>query len=87
MAASTVQGYNYTFAEAPAGCVLGPPNTCTQYSVSTVAQALGGTGVRSFVSDETGVIRHCNATAAGQTADRTGAGQDNTIDVAPAACD
>jgi prepilin-type N-terminal cleavage/methylation domain-containing protein len=86
-AASTIQGYIYTFNEQPVGCVLGPPNTCTGYNVHGTAQALGGTGVRSFVADQTGVVRHCNATVVGQTADPTGAGQDNTIDQAPVACD
>ena len=85
-AAQTVQGYNYTYAGLPAGCTDAAGN-CTQYTLSTVAQTLGRTGVRSFIADDTGVIRHCTATAQGQTADPTGAGQDATIDAPPVNCD
>ena len=76
-AAAGRQGYNYTYALVNAN----------QYTLNAAPLQAGVSGTRGFFADETGVIRHCNATAAGQTADRTGAGQDNTIDVAPAACD
>ncbi len=85
-AATTVQGYDYTYGALPAGCTDAAGN-CTAYTISAVAQTLGRTGVRSFVADDTGVIRHCTATAQGQTADPTGAGQDVTVDAAPANCD
>ena len=85
-AATTVQGYNYLYGALPAACtdLLG---NCTGYTISAVAQVMGRTGVRSFVADDSGVIRHCTATVQGQAADPTGAGQDATIDAAPANCD
>ena len=81
-AASTVQGYAYIYTGLPIGCTNALGN-CTQYTVTSTAQALGGTGVRSFVADETGVERHCNATVVGQLADRSGVGQSNSIDNPP----
>lgn len=84
--ATTVQGYDYTYAGLPAGCTDAAAN-CTQYTISNVAQTLGRTGVRSFVADDSGSIRHCTALAQGNTADATGAAQDNTIDTAPGNCD
>ncbi|PIQ83740.1 MAG: hypothetical protein COV75_05885 [Candidatus Omnitrophica bacterium CG11_big_fil_rev_8_21_14_0_20_63_9] len=84
-----VQGYNYTFTSTQAGggaCTTAAFD-CALYTLSTVPANWGNTGVRSFVTDETGVIRHCTGTAAGQTADRTGVGQDNTIDQGAPNCD
>ena len=86
MTGQTVQGYMYTYLALPAACT-DAANDCTNYTVSAIPQTWGGTGVRSLVADSTGVIRHCTGTAQGQTADPTGAGQDNTIDTGAANCD
>ena len=85
----TVQGYAYTFTSttAAAGACTTALGNCALYTLDAVAGTLGNTGVRSFVADETGGIRHCTATAQGQTADRSGAGQDNGIDALAANCD
>ena len=85
----TVQGYVYTFTStnAAAGACTTAAFDCVLYTLSAVPGTWGTTGVRSFVADETGMIRHCTGTAAGQSADRSGAGQDNTIDAGAADCD
>lgn len=73
MAASAVQGYNYTYTGAAA-----PAQTYTLLAVPTT---LGTTGSRSFLATQTGLIRHCTGTgtAGNMTAD-------STIDAAPGAC-
>jgi len=88
-AGMAVQGYTYTFTstQAGGGACTTAAGDCALYTLSGVATNLGNTGVRSFVGDETGQIRHCTATAQGQTADRTGAGQDNSLDGVAANCD
>ena len=78
MAGQTVQGYNYTYNSIPAGCVDGPPGTCTQYSLLAVPQALNQTGTRSFWVNEAGTTRHCVGT--GTIAN---GGAWNTIDQGP----
>jgi len=81
MAASTVQGYNYTYAGRPVPCVDPTPllpGTCTQYSILAVPQTLNQTGTRSFYVDESGTIRHCTGTGTA-----VGGPAWNTIDRAP----
>ena len=79
MAAATVQGYNYTYTPAPAGCA--EPN-CTQYTVLAVPQTLNTTGTRSLYADETGLILHCLGTG---TVAQFQAGE-STLDAQPSAC-
>ena len=79
MGASTVQGYNYTYTAAPAGCA--EPN-CTAYTLLTVPQTLNTTGTRSFFADQTGLISHCVGTG---TVAQFQAGE-STIDAQPSAC-
>ena len=71
MAASTVQGYNYTYAQV----------TAQTFTLLSVPQTLGTTGTRSLFVNETGIVRHCRGTgtAAGMAAAAT-------LDAAPAAC-
>lgn len=71
---ATIQGYTYTYVDGAA-----PVNT---YTVRAVPQTLGTTGTRSFLADQSGLIRHCNGTGTvAQLAD------ESTIDAAPTACD
>lgn len=46
LASGSTGGYNYTVAQ-----------TATGYSISAVPKAFGGTGRRTFYSDESGVVR------------------------------
>ena len=78
MAASVVQGYLYTYNGLPAGCVDGPPGTCTQYSILATPQTLNQTGTRSVWVNQTGTVRHCLGT--GTIAN---GGAWNTIDLGP----
>lgn len=71
---ATVSGYTYTYADGAA-----PVNI---YTILAVPQTQGTTGTRSFLADQTGLLRHC--TGAGATA--ANMANDNTIDAAPAAC-
>jgi prepilin-type N-terminal cleavage/methylation domain-containing protein len=73
-AADLVQGYiyDYTGAAAPAGT----------YTIVSWAQTMGTTGTRSFLANETGLIRHCTMTA--QTSRATAASV--TIDAAVTNC-
>lgn len=73
MAASTVQGYNYTYTGAAA-----PAQT---YTVLAVPTTLNTTGTRSFLATEAGLIRHCTGTGT-----EAGMAAAATIDAAPAAC-
>jgi len=75
---AAVQGFNYTYNSLPAGCIDGPPGTCTQYRLLAVPVTLNQTGTRSFWVNETGTIRHCTGT--GTIAN---GGTWNTIDAAP----
>ncbi len=50
LAASTVQGYNYTYAGDGTG------NT---YTMLAVPATVGSTGTRSFFANQTGLVRHC----------------------------
>ena len=54
MAASTIQGFNYTYTGAAA-----PAQT---YTVLAVPTTLNTTGTRSFLATESGLIRHCVGT-------------------------
>ena len=72
---AAVQGYTYTYADGAS-----PVNS---YTVLAVPQTFGTTGTRSFLTDQSGVIRHCNTSGAtvANMAD------ESTIDKAPTACD
>lgn len=70
----TVQGYDYVYADA------GDP--VTTYTILATPDDLGTTGTRSFLADQTGLIRHCIGT--GNAADMA---DDATIDAAPADCE
>jgi len=89
-ATMNVQGYTYTYTsfqgDGVTACTTAAFN-CAVYAVSAAPTGWGQTGVRSLVADETGQLRHCTGTAAGQTADRSGAGADNTIDLGAVNCD
>ncbi len=76
MAASAVQGFNYTYAGAAA-----PAQT---YTIFAVPATLNTTGTRSFFASETGLISHCTGTA---TLANFTDGNEATIDAAPTACD
>ena len=69
--ASTVQGFTYAYA-------LGASNA--QYTLTATPTANAGS--RGFFTDETGLIRHCNAISGDSTADVT----ESTIDAAPGGC-
>ena len=70
---AVIQGYTYVYAAGAA-----PVNT---YTILVTPQTLGTTGTRSFLADQTGLIRHCIGTG---TVAQVQAG--STIDAAPAAC-
>ena len=90
-ATMNVQGFNYTYAALTAalGACTTAAFNCSVYELHAIPANWGNTGVRSFVADETGQIRHCKGTATGQTADRSddGTAQDNTLDGGAADCD
>lgn len=65
---SCTQGYRYTYTSG-AG---------TTYTISTIPDALNNTGTRSFLADESGVIRHCTGLTATVT--------DPSIDAPVIAC-
>ena len=70
---ATVQGFTYTYADGAA-----PVNT---YTIVAVPQTLGQTGSRSFMADQSGILRHCIGTGtAAQLA------TESTIDQAPTNC-
>ena len=72
-AGATVQGYTYTYAGGAA--------PVTTYTIVAVPQTLGTTGSRSFMANQTGLIRHCIGTGtAAQLATEA------TIDAAPSNC-
>ena len=73
-ATDVVQGYVYTYTGAAA-----PAST---YAISAVPQTVGTTGTRSFLANQTGLLRHCNSAAGGGVA--TAASP--TIDAAVANC-
>ena len=75
MAASTVQGYNYTYTGVANG---------TTYDILTVPSTLNTTGTRSFHADQSGLTSHCTGSAV--LADFTD-GDEATIDAAPTVCD
>ena len=71
-----VQGYNYVFA---AGATAG-----ATYTILASPATTGTTGTRSFLANESGLIRHCLEPAAGAVAATVGGmANDNTIDQAP----
>lgn len=70
----TVQGFDYTYAGVAGG---------STYTILAVPGDLGVTGTRSFVADQTGLIRHCTGT--GTAAAMQGAPAP-TIDAAVVAC-
>jgi prepilin-type N-terminal cleavage/methylation domain-containing protein len=72
MAASLVQGYNYTYA---AGATPGQ-----QYTLLAVPATIGTTGTRTFFVNEAGLVRHCQSPPAGTAANGPGWA---TIDAAP----
>ncbi len=76
-AANTVQGFVYTYAN---GATIGQT-----YTVLATPGTLGTTGTRSFVANETGLVRHCTGT--GTAANMLDATPAPTIDVAVIACD
>ena len=72
-AGGAVQGFTYTYADGAA-----PVNT---YTMIAVPVTLGTTGSRSFLADQTGLLRHCLGTGtAAQLA------TESTLDAAPSAC-
>ena len=73
---ATVQGYNWTYTGVAAG---------TTYTMLAVPQTLNTTGTRSFVANETGLVRHCTGT--GIAANMLDATPAPTIDAQVAACD
>ena len=77
MLTSPVQGFNYTYA---VGAAAGQT-----YTILAVPVTVGTTGTRSFVADQTGLIRHCTGT--GTAAAMTDGTPAPTIDAAVAACD
>ena len=70
---SVVQGYKYTYTAPAAG---------TTYTLLTTPQTVNNTGTRSFMADETGLIRHCTTGAQ----DKQAAAASPTIDAAVVAC-
>ena len=73
---ATVQGFNWTYTGVAAQ---------TTYTVLAVPQTLNTTGTRSFVANESGLIRHCTGT--GVAANMLDATPAPTIDAPVAACD
>jgi len=84
LVADTIQGFNYTYATVPAGCTdaLGD---CGQYTMLVNPQTIGNTGTRSFLADETALVRHCTTGAAAATVAELA--DESTIDAAPTVCD
>ena len=70
---SVVQGYKYTYAAPAAG---------TTYTLNATPQTVNNTGTRSFLANETGLIRHCTT----GTQDKQATVASPTIDAAVAAC-
>jgi prepilin-type N-terminal cleavage/methylation domain-containing protein len=69
---AVVQGFLYDYARP----------TAQTYTLDAAVQTNARTGTRSFFTDESGVIRHCNTNADGQEA----VVGENTIDQLPNAC-
>ena len=78
-AANTVQGYIYTYANGAAAAQT--------YTILAVPVTVGTTGTRSFVADQTGLIRHCTSPPVGVAANMTDATPAPTIDAPVIACD
>lgn len=74
---ATVQGYTYVYADGAAPVSL--------YTVLANPQTIGTTGTRSFLADQTGLIRHCTTAAAAATVAQLA--DESTIDAQPTACD
>ena len=72
---SCSQGYRYTYVSA-AG---------TTYTILAVPDGLGTTGTRSFVADESGLLRHC--TGIGVAANMTDGNPAPTVDAPVVVCD
>ena len=70
---ATVQGYKYTYAAPAAG---------TTYTLNATPQTVNNTGTRSFLANETGLIRHCTTGAQ----DKQATAASPTIDAAVVAC-
>ncbi len=76
-AASLTQGFVYTYTSGGAGT----------YTILAAPQTVGTTGTRTFLANETGLIRHCSNPPAGVAANMTDATPAPTIDAAVVACD
>ena len=74
-AANVVQGFIYTYTGAAA-----PAAT---YTIRAVPQVADSTGTRSFLANESGVVRHC----LGSTGTVAELVDESTIDAVPTACD
>ncbi|MBI3011842.1 MAG: prepilin-type N-terminal cleavage/methylation domain-containing protein [Candidatus Omnitrophica bacterium] len=72
-----VQGYNYNYT--------GAADPAQTYTILVVPVGLGTTGTRCFLTNETGLIRHCAPAAAGDCTLANLAGE-NTIDAQPNLC-
>lgn len=75
MNGSTLQGYTYAYSPLPSGCT----SACTDYTLSSVPQTVGGTGTRAFHVDRSGIIRHCVGAGPADASDQP-------IEQAPNAC-
>lgn len=75
-ASSCTQGYRYLYATTGGGAT---------YTTLATPDGLGTTGTRSFLADDTGIIRHCTGT--GVAANMTDATPAPTIDAPVVACD
>ena len=75
-AAQPVDGYSYRYLPMPQGCV---EPQCQAYRLTAIPQRPGETGTRSFLLEESGLMRHCTGA--------TGAGpNDPTLDEDPVPC-
>ena len=75
MTTSTVQGFNYTYVGVAAG---------GSYDLLVNPATAGTTGTRSFLANETGLIRHCSTSGVATVAELD---DESTIDAAPSDCD
>ena len=75
---SLTQGYLYTFT--------GPAGGAT-YTLLAAPQTVGTTGTRTFLANESGLIRHCSNPPAGVALNMTDVTPAPTIDAAVVACD
>ena len=73
-ASSCTQGFRYTYTNS----------TGNAYTILAIPDAVGTTGTRAFLTNESGLIRHCADTQGNMTAANL-AGE-NTIDTQPNLC-